>query len=132
MWKKRNVFIHGEHKKGHKQRQLAMCQKRVQELYQMDRGLLTLDEKEVFKLPIEQRLKQGIQGLALWIDMTEMIHDNARKKVGKRIENPMFKRKQPKMVIKVNRRKPKIVKVRQRKKKNGNTLLTSYRQKFVR
>ena len=58
--------------------------------------------------------------------MTEMIHDNALKKVGKRLENPMFKRKKTKMVIKVNRRKPKIIKVRQRKK-NGNILLNTYR-----
>ena len=117
LWKKRNTFIHGENKKEFKNRQYDVCQGHVKQLYTMDRSVLTHTDREVFNLPLSQRLKQGMNGLALWIDMVEMLFDNALKKRGKKLENPMFKRKKQQKVIKLRREKPVVAKIKPKKKK---------------
>ena len=117
MWKKRNTFLHGENKETHRKKQHDMCVQRTKELYNMDRHILTQEDREVFKLPLRQRVKQGIMGLSLWIDMVESLFDNALKKEGKKLENPMFRRKKIVTVYRVKRRKPKTIRIRQRKKK---------------
>ena len=53
----------------------------------MNRSILSQNERDIFKLPLAIRLKQGLDGMA------EVLFDNALKKQGKKLENPMFKRK---------------------------------------
>ena len=117
MWKKHNTFIHGENKKGHSQQQYALCQDRIRQLYKMDRSILSHADRAVFNLPLSQRLKQGMQGLALWINMVEMLFDDALNKKGSKLENPMFKRKKQQKLIKIRRKKPVIARVKPKKKK---------------
>ena len=83
----------------------------------MDRSILSLADRAVFNLPLSQRLKQGMQGLALWINMVEMLFDDALNKKGSKLENPMFKRKKQQKLIKIRRKKPVIARVKPKKKK---------------
>ena len=90
LWKKRNTFIHGEELKGNRKRQHKLCKERVSQLYAMDRSILSQKEREVFKLPLSIRHKQGLEGIALWINTTETIFDVALRCSGSKLEHPMF------------------------------------------
>ena len=55
-------------------------QQKVKELYKKDRGLLTHRERIHFNLPLEQRLKGGIDNLTSWIKLMELIFENSGSK----------------------------------------------------
>ena len=89
----------------------------MKQIYKMNRSILSQNERDIFKLPLAIRLKQGLDGMAIWIEMAEVLFDNALyKKQGKTLENPMFRRKTKTPIIKVKRRKPRLARTKQKKK----------------
>ena len=116
LWKKWNMFVYRDNLKGNRKRQYALCQERVKQIYKMNRSILSQNERDIFKLPLAIRLKQGLDGMVIWIEMTEVLFDNALKKQGKKLENLMFRRKKKTLIIKVKRRKPRLARTKQKKK----------------
>ena len=77
IWKKRNEFIHGQTVQDSNKEKKKQLQQKVKELYKKDRGLLTHRERIHFNLPLEQRLKGGIDNLTSWIKLMELIFENS-------------------------------------------------------
>ena len=49
------------------------CREKIKYLYKRSWKNLTLCEKDLFKLPLQFRLKGTVEGMRLWIEMAEMI-----------------------------------------------------------
>jgi hypothetical protein len=75
-WFMRNASLHGgrtiETKQIHRKRLLQ----EVRELYKRDRSSLPLADKDLFKLPLRFREKQGAQHLTLWIKRARLSFDS--------------------------------------------------------
>ena len=87
IWKKRNEFIHGQTVQDSNKEKKKQLQQKVKELYKKDRGLLTHRERIHFNLPLEQRLKGGIDNLTSWIKLMELIFENSGSKEQSTITN---------------------------------------------
>jgi hypothetical protein len=75
LWMMRNASLHGGedvlYGKALRDRLLT----EVKELYARDRSLLSISDKDVFKLPLSYRRKQGNQQLQLWVSHAHIIFD---------------------------------------------------------
>ena len=85
VWKVRNTLLHGENKKEQRQKQIAQCQVTIEELYKQERGHLTVEQRELFQVPLSQRKKQGLEAMALWISTTKATIDTTLKRGQKTI-----------------------------------------------
>ena len=72
-WKLRSDVVHGKSEKSKRAKKKQVLQDRVKSLYKRGRANLTLQEKNYFKLPVEQRIKKGTDSLQLWIKIVEGI-----------------------------------------------------------
>ena len=70
-WKERNDIIHGKSEKSKQHLKKADIKKRINHLYNLGRANLNEREKNYFKLPVEQRVKRGIEANMLWIVMVD-------------------------------------------------------------
>ena len=71
VWKVRNTLLHGENKKEQRQKQIAQCQAAIEELYKQERGHLTVEQRELFQVPLSHRKTQGLEAMTLWISTTK-------------------------------------------------------------
>jgi len=80
LWKKRNEYIHGNTQKENRELRKGTLKKRIKELYQLDRSHLHFQDKKHFNLPIQYRLKKGMDNMAAWIKLTETIFEKNKDK----------------------------------------------------
>jgi hypothetical protein len=76
LWHMRNSALHGGHDKISRQVFLQHLISEVQSLYEWDRSLLSLADKNMFKLPLCHRMKQGNQHLLLWVKRANLLFDS--------------------------------------------------------
>ena len=79
IWKARNKALHGSNKTENLEKKKEKCRKRIKELYNMSRTLLTLEDKKLFRLPLHFRIKSGYSTMTQWIEMTEFIFQRRMK-----------------------------------------------------
>jgi hypothetical protein len=73
LWMLRNASIHGGFEKLHGKALRWRLITEVTDLYDKDRSSLSLVDKNLFKLPLQLRKKQGNQQLLLWVKHAHMI-----------------------------------------------------------
>ena len=79
LWKHRNEFIHGITLKDSIKEKRQRLREKVKELYNWDRSDLTTQEKKHFNVPLQQKIKGGIDNLTIWIRLVEIIFENSEK-----------------------------------------------------
>lgn len=77
IWQKRNEYIHGKTMKESMESKRILLKKEVKKMYERDRKNLTEKEKRYFKLPMNQRQKNGLEGMKLWLKLTEAAFNRA-------------------------------------------------------
>ena len=60
IWKTRNELLHGRDAKESHKIKLTKSIDRIKTLYKMNRGSLSMDNKRIFKLPLNLSLKTGL------------------------------------------------------------------------
>ena len=73
VWKARNDILHKDTVKSQKVLRKQKLQDRVTYLYNRGRANLTPKELRYFKLPLDQRLKKGIESMKLQVKLVEAI-----------------------------------------------------------
>jgi hypothetical protein len=72
----RNSALHGGITKISNQVYRQRLLREVRELYRRDRSHLPLADKDIFKLPLKYREKQGNQHLLLWVKRAQLTFDS--------------------------------------------------------
>ena len=73
MWIHRNTILHGKTIIENNEILKYKCKMRIKELYKRSRLNLTLEDKKLFKLPLQYRMKGTAEGMLLWIERAEMV-----------------------------------------------------------
>lgn len=76
LWNMRNSALHGGFTKVSNQVYRQRLLREVRELYKRDRSYLSLADKDIFKLPLKYRVKQGNQHLLLWVKRAQLTFDS--------------------------------------------------------
>jgi hypothetical protein len=76
LWNMRNSALHhGGFTKISNQVYRQRLLREVHDLYQHDRSYLPLADKDIFKLPLKYRVKQGNQHLLIWVKRAQLTFD---------------------------------------------------------
>lgn len=72
MWNVQNVSIHGDNSKESRLERIQWVRQQVKELYADERQqYLQLKERDSFEKSVAQRIKQGINSMMAWCNLTE-------------------------------------------------------------
>jgi hypothetical protein len=77
-WTMRNSSLHGGFTTLSKKALRERLTREIRDLYRQDRSLLPLADKDIFKLPLQYRLKQGNQHLMLWAKRARLAFDTIK------------------------------------------------------
>ena len=94
LWYHRNTYIHGKNKKESRESQIQQCHERIDELYERDKKMFTIEQQAIFKLPKHKRKKQGLEAMSLWISTAELLMTIKTKGEQSTLDSLMFKQKQ--------------------------------------
>ena len=73
LWTTCNNILHGEELSKTIEIRRAKCRERIKILYKASRKNLSTNDKKLFLLPVQYRLKGSIAGISQWIDRAEML-----------------------------------------------------------
>jgi hypothetical protein len=76
LWTARNSALHGGHTSISRKLLRQRLHREVRALYKRRRDKLSLKDKDIFKLPLRYRLKQGNQHLLLWVKRAKLTFDH--------------------------------------------------------
>jgi hypothetical protein len=76
LWNTRNSALHGGHTLVSGKLLRQRLHREVRKLYKRRRDKLSLKDKDIFKLPLRYRLKQGNQHLLLWVKRAKLTFDH--------------------------------------------------------
>ena len=72
-WRSRNETIHGKERDESRKKQLETIKKHIKQLYSQKETLRGKTQYRIFDMPINKRLRMGIQSSRTWVGMAEEV-----------------------------------------------------------
>ncbi len=83
MWTWRNELVHGNTSIQARQLKRKELQDRIRALYRQRKMLIVMEDKQVFKMPLYLRLRQGIHQMQTWVNLAEAVFALHRERLTK-------------------------------------------------